>query len=32
MSKVIMGMEISLDGFVNDGKGSVSSLDSDYLH
>jgi hypothetical protein len=29
MSKVILGMAISLDGFVNDSRGSVASLNPD---
>jgi len=30
MSKIILGMKVSLDGFINDSKASVSSLYSDF--
>ncbi len=30
MSKVVVGMTISLDGFVNDSSGSVASLYPDF--
>jgi hypothetical protein len=31
MSRIVAGMTISLDGFVNDTRGSTAALDSDLI-